>query len=516
MPQRLLEVAPRRNVEIPPVKVGDEFEIEISGITQGLDAVGRYQGFTVFVPGGVPGDILRAKVKAVKKDYARAEILEVVTPSPDRVKPQCPLFPRCGGCQWQMIRYEAQLKFKRKIIIDALERIGGFQRSRHDENGQHGQRNQDGGHSQQGQDGHWGRQSEHARRLPMPLVRETIASKARWYYRTKAQVPVGPVKSKGRHASFVAGFYGMGTHEIVDMEECAIQHPISNRAIQVTRSVASVWGLTPYDESTGRGFLRHIVTRVAPSTGQAMVVLVTAKAAFKQGELIGREIMSRFEAVRGVSQNVNTKKTNVILGPTTKLLAGASRIEEVLGGLTFEISPTSFFQVNPPMAEVLYEKVCDYAGLEHGDTAIDAYCGIGGIALFLARGGARVIGIEESREAVKDASRNAARNGLQNVLFEAGTVEEVLAKPDLYAMIKPRVIVVDPPRTGCAESVLRAFVELAPRSIIYVSCYPATLARDLKFLAERGFLPTEVTPVDLFPQTGHVECVVNLERKRRI
>lgn len=490
-------------------------EIKVSGITQGLDAVGRYQGFTIFVPGGVPGDVVKAEVKTVKKNYARAAILEVITPSPDRVKPRCPLFPRCGGCQWQMIRYGAQLEFKRKIVVDALERIGGFGQRRH-----------------------------------MPPVREVIPSKTEWFYRTKAQVPVGPAERRraderqtsgqdrssrvrrrqdgpgwgnkrdrvpedrrGRPATaFVAGFYAPGTHDIVDMEECGIQHPISTRAIQVARRVAGDWGLVPYDEATGGGFLRHIVTRVAPSTGQALVVLVTARAAFRQGEAIAREIMSRFEAVRSVSQNVNTERTNAILGPRTRLLAGASRIEEVLGGLTFEISPTSFFQVNPPMAEVLYEKACEYADLKPGDTAIDAYCGIGAITLFLARGGAQVIGIEESREAVRDALRNAARNGLQNVLFEAGAVEDVLAKTGLYAVAKPRVIVVDPPRTGCTERALQAFIELAPRSIVYVSCYPATLARDLRYIADHGYHPVEVTPMDLFPQTGHVEVVCCLKK----
>lgn len=487
------------------MKVGDTLEINISGITQGLDAVGRYQGFTVFVPGGVPGDRLSVRVRVVKKNYARAEIIQIKTPSPDRTAPSCPVFSRCGGCQWQMIDYNEQLRLKRRLVIDALERIGGF-----------------------------------GQKWPMPLVHPVTPSQSKLFYRTKAQVPVGvldrrledkerPGRTKRRDNEmgprmrgkdtgksgegrggipFVAGFYAPGTHDIIDINECGIQHPISNRAIQVAREVCQNWGLLPYDEDTGKGFLRHIVTRVAPSTGQAMVVLVTAKKRFTEGVAIAREIMSCFDAVKSVSQNVNTKRTNVILGYTTILLSGKNYIEEKLGDLTFEISPTSFFQVNPPMAEVLYSKVCEYADPSPDDTVIDAYCGIGAISLFLARTGCKVIGIEESKDATRDASRNARRNDMENVFFEAGAVEDVLTRRSFLKALRPAVIVLDPPRTGCAETALKAFVDLAPRRIVYVSCYPATLARDLNLLAGYDYFPNEVSMVDLFPQTGHVESIV--------
>lgn len=459
--------APREQVQMP-VQCGQVLQLTVHGLASGGDGVARHEGFTLFVPGGLPGDLLRARVMEVRPTFGRAALVEVLQPGPDRVAPPCPVQERCGGCPLMGLSYAAQLVWKQQQVQDAMARIG---------------------------------------HLPDVPVHATRGMESPWGYRGKVQVPVG-----WGPEGVVAGFYAPGTHEIIPMESCHVQHPVGNEIVQVVRELAAELGVSIYDERTHTGLLRHVLARVAFGTGEAMCVLVTNGERFGQGAELARRLMARVPAVRSVVQNINARRTNVILGEESRTLAGQEKITERLGELTFALSARSFFQVNPVQTQVLYEHALSLAGLTGQETVIDAYCGIGTISLFLARGAQRVIGIEVVPEAVLDARENARCSGLPNAEFLLGEVE-VLAPQLLAEGLRPDVVVVDPPRKGCEESALAAFVEMAPRRIVYVSCNPATLARDLAWLGARGYRTLEVQPVDMFPHTAHVECVAVLVRE---
>lgn len=456
----------KRN-QAAPVQRGETIDLEITGLAHGGDGVGRYEGFAVFVPGAAPGDTLRVRVTEVKKSYARGEAVKVMAPSPHRTEPLCPVYAECGGCQMQHIDYQAQLEYKRRRVEDALRRIGG---------------------------------------LGEVTVHPVIGMDEAWYYRNKTQLPVGAADGK-----LTAGAYARGTHRIVDFEECRIQYPLNNKVLAAARQVLTQYKIPPYDEKSGEGVLRHIIVRTAARTGEALLVLVTNGPALPQGREIAAAIMAQVPELVGVSQNINPDRTNVILGRETKRLAGQATLIDYIGPFSFAISPESFFQVNPAQTEVLYAKTLEYAGLTGRETVIDAYCGIGTISLFLARRAKKVYGIEVVEAAIGDARENARRNGVENAEFIAGEVETVL--PQLYAEgIRADVVVVDPPRAGCAESALRVFAAMGPERFVYVSCNPGSLARDLAVMTGLGYTVREVQPVDMFPQTGHVECVVLMSR----
>ena len=450
-----------------PVRPGQRIQVPIHGLGHSGEGVGRYQGLTVFVPGGAPGDLLDVRIVEVKKNYARGDLAAVVQPSPHRVAPPCPVVGECGGCQLQHIAYPAQLDLKRQQVVDAVERLG---------------------------------------KLTGVTVHPTRGMTEPWNYRNKAQFPVGL-----RSGRIVAGFYAPGTHRIVAIEQCAIQHPLGNRIMQVVTELAGKYGVPIYDEALHRGVLRHVLARVGRGTGEAMAVLVTNGPELPSGKKIAREIMERIPAVVSVVQNINPEQTNVILGRESRLLAGKESITDHIGDLAFEISPVSFFQVNPEQTEVLYGQALAYAGLTGSETVLDVYCGIGTISLFLARKAREVIGIEVVPEAIEDARTNARRNGIANARFLCG--DAAVEMPRLAeAGIHPDVIVVDPPRKGCDEPVLQAMAAMAPERIVYVSCNPASLARDLGVLAGLGYRTVEITPVDMFPHTAHVECCSLLVR----
>jgi 23S rRNA (uracil1939-C5)-methyltransferase len=451
-----------------PVRPGQIIPVEIHGLGHSGEGVGRFEGLTVFVPGGVPGDRLEAKVTEVKKNYARAVVSAVVTPSPDRVVPPCPVVGECGGCQLQHIAYPAQLELKRQQVVDALERLG---------------------------------------KLTAIPVHPTLGMEEPWRYRNKAQFPVG-----ARSGRVVAGFFAPGTHRIIDIAECEIQHPLGNQIMREVKELAQRFGVPIYDERAHRGVLRHVLARVGRGTGEAMAVLVTNGPEFPNGHKIAQALMERIPGIVSVVQNINPEQTNVVLGRKSKVLAGQDHIIDHIGDLSFAISPVSFFQVNPAQTEVLYGKALEYASLTGGETVLDIYCGIGTISLFLARQARDVIGIEVVPPAIADARVNAERNGVGNVRFICGDATEEM--PRLAGEgIKADVIVVDPPRKGCDEPVLRAMAEMAPERIVYVSCNPASLARDLGLLRELGYRTLEVQPVDMFPHTAHVECCSLLVRE---
>ena len=469
----------------PPFRTGQMLELQIDGLGHDGEGVGRAQGFTFFIPGAIPGDQVLAVVKQVKKNYGFAEVVKVISPSPDRVMPECSVFGRCGGCALQHMDYQAQLRWKRQRVVDALQRIGGFSD---------------------------------------PVVHETIGMAQPFRYRNKGQYPV---TLSGEQ--LVAGFYAKGSHEVVACQDCLIQHPLNNRIVSEVSRLAMEFGLDAYNEHTGQGFLRHILIKTGFETGEALCVLVTNGRDFPEGDgdakdskvdrnsrrsgaEFGRRLQQAVPELVGVVQNINTQKTNVILGDETRTLWGRDALIDELCGLQFKISARSFFQVNPLQTAVLYNKALEYAALNGTETVLDLYCGIGTISLLLAGRSRQVIGVEYVEDAVVDARNNAEMNGISNVDFyagDAGTVLENLAGEG----INFDVAVLDPPRAGCDAKVLRILANLKVPRIVYVSCNPASLARDLKLLAEMGYGLKEAQPVDMFPQTSHVETVVLMSRK---
>jgi len=323
-----------------------------------------------------------------------------------------------------------------------------------------------------------------------------------WHYRNKVQYPFGLADNR-----IVVGCYQKGTHRVVPTDTCAIQHELNSKVMQAVRKLAQKYKLTVYDERTGEGFLRHVLVKNAFGTGEVMVVLVTNDAEFAKGPELAQALAKACPAVKSVVQNINTTRGNTVLGSESRTLWGADRITDRLGDLEFKISANSFFQVNPKQTEVLYEKAVEYAGLTGKETVLDAYCGVGSLTLFLARRAKEVYGVEAVEPAIRDAEENAAHNGIANVRFIVGRTEKVL--PKLAAIGTGfDVAVVDPPRAGCDPEVLKTMAKVGVGRVVYVSCNPSTLARDLKILAELGYVTKEVQPVDMFPHTFHVECVV--------
>ncbi len=449
-----------------PVKVGEVRELLVESLGSHAEGVARANGFTVFVPGALPGERVRIQVETVKKTYASAVLTEILEASPERTEPRCPVYADCGGCQLQHLSYEAQLREKKRQVEDALLHIG---------------------------------------KLEGIKVFPTLGGEP-WGYRNKMQFPVGRVKGNS-----VIGCYAQGTHEIIDTENCHIQHPANNDLMNAMREVVRKLGIPVYDEDRHTGLLRHIVGRVGKN-GDAMAVLVTARRELPQAKEIVKLLRARVPKLVSVHQNIQTYRNNVILGRETKLLWGKQAIRDSIGPLSFQISPRSFFQVNTAQAEVLYGKALEFANLKGGETVIDAYCGTGTITLFLARKARKAYGIEVVPPAIHDARKNARANRIQNAEFIIGDTTDVM--PRLYREgVRPDVIVTDPPRAGCTPVVLETFVRMHPKRIVYVSCNPATLARDLAILDGLGYRTEKVQPVDMFPMTSHVESVALVQMK---
>ncbi|HWR06120.1 23S rRNA (uracil(1939)-C(5))-methyltransferase RlmD [Sporomusa sp.] len=455
-------------VSTVPVARGQSYTIEITGLGHSGEGVGRYQDFTVFVPHALPGETVAAVITTVKKTYAVGRLVTVRTPSPHRITPECVVYNQCGGCQLQHVNYEEQLQSKRQQLVDAVTRIG---------------------------------------KLPEVVVHPVLGADSPWYYRNKMQFPVGQKNGK-----LVLGCYAQGSHDIVDIDNCLIQHQANNDIAREVRSVISKLGIEPYDEHTGQGIIRHVLGRVGTATGEVMVVLVTATDRLPQHEELIERLKSSITGLVSIVQNVNSRRTNIIMGNKTVTLWGRDTITDKLGEFSFAISARSFFQVNTAQAEVLYQQAVRYAGLSGTETVIDAYCGTGTITLFLARQAAQVYGIEIVEPAIIDARKNAINNNVANVEFIVGDTIDIM--PRLFKQgIRPDVIVVDPPRAGCEQQVLETFVRMEPKRIVYVSCNPASLARDLAILDGLGYVVQEIQPVDMFPMTFHVESVAMIEPK---
>lgn len=450
-----------------PIKKGENYILDIVSLGHSGEGVGRYQDFTVFVPHALPGEQVKVNIIEVKKSYAKGRLIAVIRASAQRSEPACLLYQKCGGCQLQHLSYPAQLAAKRQQVVDAVTRIG---------------------------------------KITDVDIKPTLGAADPWYYRNKMQFPVGLVNNE-----IAIGCFEQGTHRIVHTENCLIQHKANNIIAQQVRTVLSQLGIAPYDERTGQGVVRHVLGRVGTASGEVMVVLVTATNELPHKAEVIAQLQAKVPGLVSIVQNINNKNTNIIMGNRTITLWGKDNITDSLGDFNFNISARSFFQVNTLQANVLYDKAVEYAALTGTETVIDAYCGTGTITLFLARKAKKVIGIEIVEPAVKDANENAKRNDVSNVEFIVG--DAIAVMPDLYKKgVRPDAIVVDPPRAGCERTVLETFVNMQPDRIVYVSCNPASLARDLAILAEYGYKAREIQPVDMFPQTFHVECVCKLVR----
>ncbi|GGJ62119.1 23S rRNA (uracil1939-C5)-methyltransferase [Anoxybacillus voinovskiensis] len=452
-------------VEAPVVK-NEYYDVIFEDLTHDGAGVAKIDGFPIFVANGLPGEKAKIKVIKVKKGYGYGRLIEIYEPSADRVEAPCTVYKQCGGCQLQHLSYEGQLKAKHKQVKEVLARIGKI---------------------------------EHA------TVHPVLGMNDPWRYRNKAQVPIGE-----REGGLVAGFYKERSHDIIDMDACIIQQEMNDTVVQTVKAICEQYNIPAYNEQTHTGVLRHMMARYGATTKEVMVVFITRTEELPHKKKIIEEIVARIPNVKSIVQNINPKRTNVIMGEETRVLWGSEYIYDYIGDIRFAISARSFYQVNPEQTKVLYEKALEYAELTGKETVIDAYCGIGTISLFLAKNAKKVYGVEVVREAIEDAKRNAALNGITNVEFAVGEAEAVI--PRWYEQgINADCIVVDPPRKGCDEALLQTMIAMKPKRIVYVSCNPATLARDLRILEDGGYQTLEVQPVDMFPHTVHVECVAKLE-----
>ena len=434
------------------------------------EGIGKADGFTVFVKDAVIGDTVRAKIMKAKKNYGYGRLEEIITPSPDRVEPKCQFARQCGGCQLQALSYEKQLEFKTSKVRGHLERIGGFTD------------------------------------IPMEKI---LGMDQPFHYRNKAQFPVG----KSKDGRIITGFYAGRTHSIIENRDCALGVTRNKEVLDRVIAHMEKFHIQPYDENTGKGLVRHVLIRYGFFTDEMMVCLIINGEKLPGEEALVKSLRQIPEAV-SVMVNVNKKRNNVILGEKVRLLWGQPYITDKIGEISYQISPLSFFQVNPYQTGRLYGKALEYAQLSGNETVWDLYCGIGTISLFLAQKAKMVRGVEIIPAAIENAKENARLNGFANTEFFVGKAEEVL--PEQFARTGERadVIVVDPPRKGCDETLLSTIIKMQPDRVVYVSCDSATLARDLKYLCERGYELKKVCPVDMFPNTVSVETVVLLSHKK--
>lgn len=446
------------------IEKNEEFLTTILDMTHDGAGVAKINGFAVFVDGAITGETVKIKIVKVTKNFAYGKLLEVVEASGNRRPVTCENFKKCGGCKLLHMSYQSTLDFKRKVVKDCFKRIGH-------------------------------REVE---------VLPTIGMDEPYFYRNKVQFPVGEYDGR-----IVTGFYSERSHNIVPINDCSIQSKIANKLINNIREFFRDNNLSAYDEKTQRGFLRHVVIRNSEKTGEIMIILVTNGHTFEKKDAFVSFMLEKCAKIKSIIQNVNTKNTNVILGEENIRIYGKDTIKDYIGEFSFNISPNSFFQVNSVQTKILYDKVLEVADLKGDEIVFDLYCGIGSISLFLARKAKRVYGVEIVKPAVQNAKDNAKENGITNALFYAGKAEEVV--PKLYEEgIRADVVVVDPPRSGCDKVLLDTIIKMKPEKIVYVSCNPGTLARDVEMMNE--YEVVSIQPVDMFCWGYHVETVCLLER----
>ena len=451
------------------VKKNDLVEITIDDIGSSGEGIGKYEGYTLFVKDATVGDRALVKVMKTGKSYGFAKLQSLIEPSPYRVEPRCPIASKCGGCQLQHVDYKKQLEYKENTVRNCLTRIGGF------------------------------------KNFSMEAI---VGMEDPYYYRNKSQFPV----ARNKDGSISIGFYAGRTHTIIDTHHCYIAAEVNIDIIKVMREFIEEYHIEPYDEENHKGLLRHILTREGYKTGEVMVCLIiNGKDISHKEELISK--LREIPGMKSICLNINKDKSNVILGEKIIPLWGEPYITDYIGDIAYRISPISFYQVNPIQTKKLYDTALEYADL-HGDEVVwDLYCGIGTVSLFLAQKAKMIYGVEIVPQAVEDAKINAKINGIDNAQFLLGAAEEVLPTKYREDNIKADLIVVDPPRKGCEQSLLDTILSIGPKKVVYISCDPATLARDLKYLCAKDYEIVKVKPVDQFGHSVHVETVVSLSHK---
>jgi 23S rRNA (uracil1939-C5)-methyltransferase len=455
------------------VKKNDEVKVLIEDMSESGEGIGHFDGLTLFVKDAVIGDLVLCGITKVKKTYCYARTIEILTPSAYRTEPVCPIYRPCGGCQLQALSYEKQLDFKTEKVAGCFKRIGGFEvevEAISDEKSK-------------------------------VLVKRTIGMEPPWNYRNKAQFPIGLDKS----GNPTAGFYARRTHNVIPTKSCAIEFEGHEAILEAVLNYIKQSGETVYNEISGKGLVRHVLMRKGFSTGEIMVVLVINGKRLRN-EALFVELLKAIPGIASIQLNVNREKTNVILGTECRTLWGKAYITDKIGDVSFNISALSFYQVNPVQTKVLYEKALEFAGLTGKETVWDLYCGIGTISLFLAKNAKNVYGVEIIPQAVENAKENARLNGFKNAEFFVGAAEEVYIEKKLPA----DVVVVDPPRKGLDSELVETICKMQPKRIVYVSCDPATLARDAAGFAAHDYKIEKIQPVDMFPGSVHVETVVKL------
>lgn len=450
-----------------PVQLEENYELIIKDYSHQGEGIGRINNFTIFVPGAILGERVRVKISEIKKSFARSRLKEVISSSPHRTKPLCPVYHLCGGCQLQHIAYEKQLEMKKGIVENALDRIG----------------------------------NQNIKALP------TIGMKDPWRYRNKGYFQANQEKGRVR-----LGFYKAGSYDFVPASGCVLFSLQINRLVSYLEDQLSLQKVTVYNSKTGGGNLRNIVIRESRSTGEIMIVFITKEDNLGFDQNVLNDLVRTFPQVISIYQNISRSPKAVLLGKDFRLLKGKPDLEDAIGPYKFKISPQSFFQVNAAQAEILNEKVLEYANLSGEEAVIDFYCGTATISIYVAKQAKKVYGIEVEKSAVRDAKINCELNGISNIKLFTGKAEEWLYKWRRGGE-EAHLIIVDPPRRGCSSKVLKGIIKIRPKKIIYVSCNPATLARDLKYLTkDDDYKLKKVLPIDMFPQTSHVECIASLER----
>ena len=460
----------------------DLVTVAIEDIGVGGEGIGKVDGYTLFIKDAIIGDVVEAKIVKAKKNYGYARLMNIVTPSENRIeKPACPMARRCGGCQIQEMKYGAQLSFKEGKVRGNLERIG-----------------------------------EVPTELLDKVMQPIVGMEEPFHYRNKAQFPIGTDKE----GHIITGFYAGRTHSIIPNIDCTLGVAVNQKILEIILHFMENNHISAYDEEKHKGLVRHVLIRYGFKTDEIMVCLVMNGEKLPHAEKLVDKLCE-ISGMTSITISVNKAKTNVIMGNEIKLLWGQTYITDYIGNVKYQISPLSFYQVNPVQTEKLYGLALDYADLNGNETVWDLYCGIGTISLFLAQNAKQVYGVEIVPQAIDDARNNAKINDITNAEFYVGKAEEVL--PEYYREYQEShggetahadVIVVDPPRKGCEESLLQTIVDMQPEKVVYVSCDSATLARDVKFLRESGYELKKITPVDQFPNTVHVETVVLLSHKK--
>lgn len=454
------------------IKKNDIINLKITSATAEGSGVGKTEdGLTVFVPLSAIGDELEVRILKTKKTYAFGKIEKILKPADSRIEVDCPYFSKCGGCVWRHISYEAECEVKAQKVKDAVTRIGGIQNTNF-----------------------------------APIISCDNINR----YRNKAQLPIG----KDSNGNTLIGFYAFHTHRIIDCDDCVLQPEIFTKVMNITREFIKETNTEIYDERTGKGRLRHIYLRLGEVTNELMVAYVVNGNGLKREDLLIKMLRDELPMLKSVIINSNRENTNVVLGSKNRVAFGSEYITDELCGLKFKISPFSFWQVNRKQAEKLYSKAKEYANLNPSDVLLDLYCGTGTIGLTMADECKTLVGVEIVEDAIKDANENAKVNNITNARFICSDAEKA-AKMLKEEGLSPDVVILDPPRKGCGEELVNIIAEMSPKRVVYVSCDPATLARDLKYFTEHNYSVIEVTPCDMFSRTYHVETVVLMSKVQK-